>query len=179
MGALISFIILVTFPFNFLISQFTLKGNNSQDIDLSGKSSTHACWCYLLGLIFNVIHISLFEWYTSHGCSKVRNLVNYSIQIGISNEWSHYVYESNIFQLFRRFVLCNSSGSHALINHNCLFHSGICWIAICCLWVHICLYHLWYHILNWMQFIRIIQTHLLCAFQIWNLRKNFCHLLGS
>ncbi|CAD8199493.1 unnamed protein product [Paramecium octaurelia] len=73
-GALISFIILVTFPFNFLISQFTLKGSNSQDIDLSGKSSTHACWCYLLGLIFNVIHISLFEWYTSHGCSKVRNL---------------------------------------------------------------------------------------------------------
>ncbi|CAD8116152.1 unnamed protein product [Paramecium sonneborni] len=73
-GALISFIILVTFPFNFLISKFTLKGNNSKEIDFSGKSSTHACWCYLLGLIFNIIHISLFEWYTSHGCSKVRNL---------------------------------------------------------------------------------------------------------
>lgn len=45
----------------------------------------HSIWCYILGLIFNVIHISLFEWYTSHGCPNVRNMVNYVNQIGSSN----------------------------------------------------------------------------------------------
>ncbi|CAD8124013.1 unnamed protein product [Paramecium sonneborni] len=73
-AAVISFIVHVSFPFSFLVDKFTLKGENTKDIDFSGKSSMHACWCYLLGLIFNVFHISIFEWFTSHGCPNVRNM---------------------------------------------------------------------------------------------------------
>lgn len=70
-----SFLIHISIPLSSIIDKFTLKGEKTESIDFDGTSNIAGCWCCVIGLIVNVIHISMYEWYTSHGCPNVRNMV--------------------------------------------------------------------------------------------------------
>lgn len=83
-AAVFSFLVHITFPLTSLVSKFSLKGDATDTIDQEGKNPIAACWCIILGLVVNVIHISMYEWYTSHGCPNVRNMVRATTKLDSS-----------------------------------------------------------------------------------------------
>jgi hypothetical protein len=62
-------------PFATTIEEFTITSEGTEAINQEGKATSAVSWCCLLGLISNVLHICFYEWFTSHGCPSVRNLV--------------------------------------------------------------------------------------------------------
>ncbi|KAM3141942.1 hypothetical protein pb186bvf_006028 [Paramecium bursaria] len=73
-GAVISFLVFIIFPQITIEKKISIKVDGLDIINIPEVNNIAVSWCCILGIIVNVLHISLYEWYTSHGCPNVRNM---------------------------------------------------------------------------------------------------------
>lgn len=73
-GSIISITIAMIVSSVSIKEPFSLAGTGTESITFLGINKSKLMLCSVLGILCNILLLGLMEWFTSHGCSPVRNM---------------------------------------------------------------------------------------------------------